>query len=109
MSVTYTVTEADGTKHSRTSRDHATPQYLFAVVRVPGGDKGDVSYCGRRDLAEKALTEARKPRTWEPRKGEPLYPDAKIYPVEAVVKGARVTTATTGPEEAAARRVGMIG
>lgn len=94
MSVTYIVREPDGFEHSRTSRGHRLPQYFHAVVRWPQARKAGVSYHSTLQLAQAALAEAFKPlaknsytvEQYPERVGQPTYPDAKIYPVEAVVK-----------------------
>lgn len=62
MAVTYTVTEADGFQHTRTSRAENEQRYFWAVVRVPHGRKRDVSYCSRRDLAQNLLAGAKAHR-----------------------------------------------
>jgi hypothetical protein len=93
MPVRYTVTEADGFKHTRISRSHAQPIYTHAVVRVPHGSKASVSYSSRLDLAQQTLAEAMKPlvdnsftRKHHPDLvGKPFYSRAKIYPVTAEI------------------------
>lgn len=94
MPVTYTVTESDGFKHTRTSVGHNAPEYFWAVVRVPHGGKADISFSSRRELAEANLqaamtavyrcSEYAKARGHKA--GERIYPEAALYPVEAVVK-----------------------
>lgn len=82
MSVIYTVTEADGFQHTRTSRAENAQKYFWAVVMVPHGAKRHVTYSSRRDLAERLLANA-KAHTYQ---GRHTYPDAALYPVTAVVK-----------------------
>jgi hypothetical protein len=82
MAVTYTVTEDSGFTHVRTSVGHLQAEYLFAVVRVPGGKKSQVSYCSRLDLALKLLAQA-EAHTYQ---GERYYPHAKLYAVAAKVR-----------------------
>ena len=96
MSVTYTVTEDNGTIHTRTSKEHIAAKYLFAVVRVPGDTyKANVTYQSRKDLADKELRSVLDYRAneWNVKRdpslkiGDQVHPHAKIYPVDAKVKG----------------------
>lgn len=95
MAVKYTVTEDDGHQHTRTSTRHTGQVYTHAVVRMKHGSKAQVSYHSSLPLAQKALADARSPvmdndftRSHHPHRiGMPFYPDARIYPVHAEVKG----------------------
>lgn len=89
MSVTYTVTEADGFQHTRTSARHLEPQYPFAVVRHPHGRKHLVSFHGTEQLARQALSQALS-QTYD---GKASYPEARLYPTTAEVKLPRKRTA----------------
>jgi len=91
MAVRYTVTEDNGTVHTRTSRGHASPQYTHAVVRYPGAGKAGVSYCGRPGLAQSQLSAVLNHRWADTERNRAanrvgqMYPDAKMYPVTAEV------------------------
>lgn len=64
--ITYFFLDSQGYLHTRYSRSHTRPNYLWAVVKIHADkrrpSKSEVSYCSRLDLAQKEQARRSDPR-----------------------------------------------